>query len=97
MTTHFLIYGAGAVGQALGCMLASDGNQVTLLLRERFAEAIKEHGLSVTGLFGDYHVEADTLHLTTSITGTEGGRYDAILLTTKSYDTKLLIFVMHVS
>lgn len=88
MSTHFLIYGAGAVGQALGCMLASDGNQVTLVLRERFAEAIREHGLSVTGLFGDYRVEADALHLTSSITATEGGHYDAILLTAKSYDTR---------
>ncbi|MBT8346913.1 MAG: ketopantoate reductase family protein [Desulfofustis sp.] len=87
MTTHFLIYGAGTVGQALGCMLASDGNQVTLVLRERFAEVIKTHGLSVSGIFGDYHVEADKLHLTSLITGTEGSHYDAILLTTKSYDT----------
>jgi len=41
MSSHFLIYGAGALGQALGCMLASSGSQVTLVLRERFAEVIK--------------------------------------------------------
>jgi 2-dehydropantoate 2-reductase len=88
MTSHFLIYGAGALGQALGCMLASDGNRVTLVLRDRFADVIKTHGLSVTGIFGDYHVEADALHLNSSITGTEGSHYDAVLLTTKSYDTR---------
>ncbi|MGI9536290.1 MAG: ketopantoate reductase family protein [Desulfocapsaceae bacterium] len=85
---NFLIYGAGALGQALGCMLASDGSQVTLVLRERFVEGIKSHGLSVTGIFGDYQVAADALHLTTSITNTEGSHYDAILLATKSYDTR---------
>lgn len=88
MTMNFLIYGAGALGQALGCMLASDGNQVTLILRDRFVEAIRANGLSVTGIFGDYHVAADALTLTTSITGCEGSQYDAILLTTKSYDTR---------
>ena len=88
MSTHFLIYGAGTVGQALGCMLASDGNRVTLVLRERFADVIRTHGLSVSGIFGDYHVEAEALHLTGSITETEGSQYNAILLTTKSYDTR---------
>ncbi len=88
MTMNFLIYGAGALGQALGCMLASDGNQVTLILRDRFVETIRANGLSVTGIFGDYHVAADALTLTTSITGIEGSQYDAILLTTKSYDTR---------
>ena len=87
MTTHFLIYGAGALGQALGCMLTKSGNQVTLVLRERYAEVIRTHGLTVSGIFGDYHVEADDLHLTTSITNTDGNDYGAILLTTKSYDT----------
>lgn len=88
MSSNFLIYGAGAVGQALGCMLASDGHRVTLVLRARFTGVIMAHGLSVTGIFGDYQVEAETLQLTTSITGTEGSNYDAILLTTKSYDTR---------
>ncbi len=88
MTMNFLIYGAGALGQTLGCMLASDGNQVTLILRDRFVETIRANGLSVTGIFGDYHVAADALTLTTSITGREGSHYDAILLTTKSYDTR---------
>lgn len=91
MISNFLIYGAGALGQALGCMLASDGHQVTLVLRERFVEPIKTDGLSVTGIFGDFHIEADALILTTSITGTEGSHYDAILLTTKSYNTRAAV------
>jgi 2-dehydropantoate 2-reductase len=91
MISNFLIYGAGALGQALGCMLASNGHQVTLVLRERFVQPIKTHGLSVTGIFGDFHVEAGALSLTTSITGTEGSRYDAILLTTKSYNTRTAV------
>lgn len=84
---HFLIYGAGALGQALGCLLAGRNHRVTLVVRARFIEAIRNNGLSVDGIFGDYHVEASRLALTDSITGRDGSDYDYILLTTKSYDT----------
>jgi 2-dehydropantoate 2-reductase len=84
---HFLIYGAGALGQALGCMLAADGHHVDLVLRERFLDIIEEKGLRVSGIFGDYHVQADRIGLLTGITDADGSRYDYILMTTKSYDT----------
>ena len=88
---HYLIYGAGALGQALGCMLASSGNRVTLVLRERFVEVITDNGLKVEGIFGDYRVEAAQLDLSTSISDHDGSTFDAVLLTTKSYDTPLAI------
>jgi len=88
MSMNFLIYGAGALGQALGCMLACDGNEVTLVVRERYIKVIKANGLSVTGIFGNYYVAADALTMATSISGRQGSQYDAILLTTKSYDTR---------
>ncbi len=84
---HVLVYGAGAMGQAMGCMLAADGHQVELVLRPRFIEAINSLGLEVTGIFGDYHVSADQLKMHASIRGQSGARYDLILLTTKAYDT----------
>lgn len=84
---HFLIYGGGALGQALGCLLANKKHRVTLVTRTRFIEPIRERGLSVTGIFGDFHVEATSLELTSAITGGDGSAYDFILLTTKSYDT----------
>lgn len=86
-TMHVLIYGAGALGQALGCMLAAAGNQVTLVIRERFIEVIGRSGLSVDGIFGSYHVEPGKLSLTASLTGEDGSLFDAALITTKSYDT----------
>ena len=84
---HFLIYGAGALGQAIGCMLAADGHQVDLVLRPRFFEALQTSGLTVSGIFGSYRVPAERLGLLTSLKGRNGSNYDAILLTTKTYDT----------
>ena len=84
---RFLIYGAGALGQALGCMLAASGNQVTLVIRKRFIDHITRNGLKVSGIFGDYQVDSRQLRLVESLAGLDGGGLDAILLTTKSYDT----------
>jgi len=84
---RFLVYGAGALGQGLGCMLASAGHQVDLLLRPRFIEKIRQSGLEVSGVFGEYHSAPPTLGLLDSITEA-GNQYDYVLLTTKSYDTQ---------
>ncbi|MDD2463123.1 MAG: ketopantoate reductase family protein [Desulfobulbus sp.] len=84
---RILIYGAGALGQAIGCMLAADDHQVDLVLRPRFVDVLKSSGLEVSGIFGDYRVSGERLELLTSLKGRNGGGYDMILLTTKTYDT----------
>jgi 2-dehydropantoate 2-reductase len=81
------MYGAGALGQAIGCMLAADGHTVDLVLRHRFILTIQTVGLEVTGLFGDYRARPDQLGLLENIEGRAGDCYEYILLTTKTYDT----------
>ena len=84
---HILIYGAGALGQAIGCMLAAAGHQVDLVIRPRFLAPLQHSGLKVTGIFGAFRAEAGRLGLLTSLKGRSGAAYDMILLTTKTYDT----------
>lgn len=84
---RLLIYGAGALGQALGCMLTASGHQVDLVLRKRFSKIIAAEGLSVTGIYGNFHASAKKLNLITDIAGVSGSVYDFILITTKTYDT----------
>jgi 2-dehydropantoate 2-reductase len=88
---HFLIYGAGALGQAIGCLLAAGGHRVDLVLRPRFLDALHGSGLKVTGLFGDFWAPAEQLGLRTDLTGRDGSVYDYILLTTKTYDSDAAI------
>lgn len=83
---YFLIYGAGALGQALGCMLAANGHQVDMVLRKRFIEALSGGVLKVSGIFGDYAVPTSDLGLLESVPTTPT-TYDYVLLTTKAYDT----------
>ncbi len=84
---NILIYGAGALGQALGCMLAADGHQIDLLLRPRFIRQITESGLRVTGILGDFSAPKNNCTLLSDI-GQATKNYDFVLLTTKTYDTE---------
>ena len=84
---RILVYGAGAVGQGIGGMLAANGHEVDLLLRERYATAIREHGLAVSGIFGDRQVPPGKLGLFTTLSSAAGRGHDYILVTVKSYNT----------
>ena len=84
---RFLIYGAGAIGQSIGCLLGAQGHSVTLVIRERFIDPIKRSGLSVTGIYGDFHVDGTSLELLSSLDSCVAHDFDYILITTKSYGT----------
>jgi 2-dehydropantoate 2-reductase len=84
---NILIYGAGALGQALGCMLAADGHHIDLLLRPRFIRQITESGLRVTGLLGDFSAPKTHCTLLSAI-DQAAKSYDFVLVTTKTYDTE---------
>ena len=83
---RILIYGAGALGQALGCLLAAKGHTIHLILRERFIDPIRSAGLTVSGIFGDFSAPAENLYLFSQIAQADTS-YDYTLITTKSYDT----------
>ncbi len=82
-----LVFGAGAVGQAIGCMLAASGHTVDLIVRPRFAKVINESGLAVEGIFGRFKVGTDRIRAFSSIEECIDRHYNYVLLTTKSYDT----------
>ena len=83
-----LVFGAGSVGQAVGTMLAASGHSVDLIVRHRFVDAIREKGLSVSGIFGEYSAEAQSIGAYESIDNVLDKPYDYVLLCTKSFDTK---------
>lgn len=76
-----LILGAGAVGGYWGARLHQAGVDVTFLLREKRAEAVKRDGLVVKSPRGDA-----VLPVKVVTKASEGGPYEVIILACKGYD-----------
>ena len=80
---RLLVWGAGAIGGTIGAYLVRDGFDVTFVdVAADHVAAINELGLSITGPFGDFTVQApaftpDMLE----------GQWDTILLCTKAQHT----------
>jgi len=83
-----LVAGAGALGSVLGGMLARAGWPVTLLGRAPHLAAVRRDGLRIEGLFGEHRVPDLG---TASDVGEIAGRFGAILLTVKSWDTTSMV------
>ena len=79
---NILIYGAGAVGSALGGFLSVAGHHVSLLGRPAHMNAIRRQGLLIQGVLGEYWAQPEPLaHL-------DDIEPDLIILCVKSYDTR---------
>ena len=81
------IMGVGAVGSYIGAFLSREGYDMTLIDPWGAHVDIMNHkGLRVTGCQGDFTVPVNSIHFSdaTNIPG----KFDAILLAVKSYDTE---------
>ncbi len=77
-----LILGAGAVGGYWGARMHQAGVDVTFLLREKRAEAVRQNGLVVkSAKSGDV-----VLPVKVVTRASDGGPYDVIILACKGYD-----------
>ena len=86
---RILVFGAGAVGSVLGGLLARAGHAVTLLCRAGHLDAIREHGLTIEGIWGDHRVSG--METVSSPANLAGHPFDLVLLTVKAYDTRAAI------
>lgn len=83
----YLIYGAGALGSVLGGFLQKIGRTVTYAGRGAHFLALQEHGLRITGIWGEHVIPPQEID---SLTSAESSlkRFSTILLCVKSKDTK---------
>lgn len=79
-----LIAGSGGVGGYYGGLLAQSGNEVTFLARGEHLKALRERGLQVKSVHGDFTV----FPAQATDTPAEAGVVDLILFCTKTYDTE---------
>jgi 2-dehydropantoate 2-reductase len=76
---RILVVGAGATGGFFGARLAQHGRDVTFLVREQRAAALREHGLRITGPAGDEVIAPQTV-----TAAAVADDYDLILLAVKA-------------
>ncbi len=79
-----IIYGAGAVGSAIGGRLRQGGADVALVARAAHVTAIRDAGLTVRSAQGSEVVEVEAV---TSIDQLEQTGDDVVLITAKTQDT----------
>ena len=85
-SSRFIIYGAGAIGSVFGGMLARAGHQVILVGRGPHMAAVREKGLVMDGLLGNYLVkDIETYTDLSGITGTLP--VEAVFISVKSNGT----------
>jgi 2-dehydropantoate 2-reductase len=82
---EFAIAGAGAIGSIIGAHLARAGHSVLMLVRERRAQQIAEHGLSIKGLV-EFSQAVPTL---TEASGLAGAA--VLIVATKTYATEAIV------
>lgn len=83
---NVLVMGAGALGSVFGGFLAKAGHQVTLVGRAPHMAAIRDRGLQIQGIWGEYSI--DNLGTCTTTAEVPREDLDLVLITTKSYDTE---------
>ncbi len=82
---NILVFGAGAMGSVFAGFLSKENN-VTVIGRAEHVDAINQHGLQITGIWGE-HIFTE-IHAHTSVAKIPVDEsFDLILVTTKSYGT----------
>jgi 2-dehydropantoate 2-reductase len=85
---RYVVLGAGAVGSAVGALLADSGHEVALVARGQHAEAISREGLRVATPDRVLQLELP-VHTDAAAVGLRDG--DVLLLTTKTQQTASLL------
>jgi 2-dehydropantoate 2-reductase len=83
---RLLIMGAGGLGSVVGGYLAHTGVDVTLVARPAHAQAMREKGLKITGVRGEFLIKE---HLTAIDDPAQAqGEFDYFVLLTKAKDSE---------
>ena len=83
---RFLVYGLGAIGSAFAAFLRRAGHEVYALGRQKHIKPIRERGLKVGGIWGEFSVFLNGVGERLEELPVKD--FDIVILSVKSYDTK---------
>jgi 2-dehydropantoate 2-reductase len=80
------VLGSGSVGLAIAATWARAGQQVTLLARGAAVPELRQHGITVSGVSGDYQIEPQRLKVSDAANpNPEDVACDVLVVATKAY------------
>ena len=88
ITMRVLVYGAGAVGLGIASCLLKSQASVDIIARPDTVRALRQAGLTRTGIFGDYRARPETFTSHALLKDAKGQAYDYVLVCTKSFDSQ---------
>ena len=83
-----LIYGAGAIGIALGTFLSNDNVEVDYIASKRTGNVIEHEGIYRGGILGESHIPSNKINVYYNVSEIEKDTYDYILVTVKTTSNK---------
>ena len=83
---RFLVYGLGAIGSAFAAFLRRAGHEVYAIGRQKHIKPIRERGLKVGGIWGEFSVFLNGV--AERLEELPVKDFDIVILSVKSYDTK---------
>lgn len=83
---RFCILGTGGLGSVIGGYLANSGHEVTMIGRPAHMNAIRENGLKISGLRGDFHITENLTPVTSP--DDAQGEFDYLILLVKGKDSE---------
>jgi 2-dehydropantoate 2-reductase len=89
MTMRFLVIGAGAIGTYLGVSLASAGQEVVFLEREKDLEVLRQRGLTLQ--IGDSTLRIQHPACFSNLDEIHQGQFDLAILTIKTYHLQAIL------
>ncbi|NPA12709.1 MAG: 2-dehydropantoate 2-reductase [Aquificae bacterium] len=83
---NILVYGLGAVGTVFATFLKEKGHTVYGITKRKYIKFFKDNTLYVSGIWGEHKATLDGVFY--NLKQLSDKRFDVVLLTVKSYDTK---------
>jgi 2-dehydropantoate 2-reductase len=93
MTDRIAVMGAGAIGACIGAYLIREGHDITLIDPwAAHVEKMRQDGLTLTDLNGEFTVKPKALHISDVINIREA--FDMVYLAMKSFDTRWATYLI---
>jgi len=86
-----LIIGGGGVGLGIASCLLKAETDVSVVARPQTCDELNEHGLTRTGIFGDFHAPSTLFNIYDNVAQVSADSFDYLLVCVKAFDSQTVV------